>query len=238
MYFNMDGQVRYSEVDSKCNLTIDGVVNYLQDTCMLHSEHCGVGLAHLKEHNTAWLLSSWQIQILKVPRIYEKIQATTSPYEFKGFFGYRNFWIRNEAGEEMIRANSIWVYLDMEKQVPIRIPQEELDAYAPYMPKADMEYAPRKMKLPTDFTPCEPIPVHLGMIDTNEHVNNCQYIKTALEVAGLTELPREIRAEYRKQAKVGDIFYPYLHRDEKEIVVDLRNAEGDSYASVQFFAAE
>lgn len=234
MFFNMDGRIRYSEVDADRNLTIDGLVNYLQDTCMLHSETLGVGLNSLHERGVAWFLSSWQIQVNRMPQVYEKITVTTSPYEFKGFFGYRNFWIRNEAGEVLVLANSIWIYLDVAKQMPIRIPEEEANAYAPYEPKADMEYAPRKMKLPEDFVACEPIEVQLDMIDTNHHVNNCQYIKTALEVAGLTEIPKEIRAEYRSQAKLGDVFYPFLHKTDTEIIVDLRDANGVSYAPVMF----
>lgn len=234
MYFCMDGRVRYSEVDADGNLTIDGIVNYLQDCCMLHSEEVGSGLNVLKEMKTVWFLSAWQIQILQVPRLYERIRVTTNPYEMKGFFGFRNFWIDNEAGTRLVLANSIWVYLDRENGRPLRIHPAVEDAYKPFMPKLEMDYAPRKMRIPEGMTALPPVPVHKDQIDTNRHVNNCAYIRTAMEAADMKALPREIRVEYRKQAVFGDTFFPYIYRSDHACIVDLRDADGGSYAPVMF----
>ena len=47
--FSYDGKVRYSEVDSNKNLTVTAAVNYLQDTCVLHSESVGAGVDYVNE---------------------------------------------------------------------------------------------------------------------------------------------------------------------------------------------
>ena len=70
-------------------------------------------------------------------------------------------------------------------------------------------------------------------IDTNEHVNNCQYVQMALE--GL-EKPVEVekmRVEYKKSAVYGDVIYPKVAYEEDRTVVELSDENGNAYAVVE-----
>ena len=58
-----------------------------------------------------------------------------------------------------------------------------------------MEYAPRKIALPKDAEPMDAFPVRKYHIDTNEHVNNCQYVQMALEVLKERMEVRQLRVE-------------------------------------------
>lgn len=234
MIFSIDGQVRYSEVDRDGEMKVEALVNYFQDCTMLHSETLGYGIQHLKETGEFWFLASWQIRILKRPRLYEKIKIFTNPYEFKGFFGSRNFWMEDQEGNCLVKANSNWVYLDLHTQTPKKIPLAEGQVYSPLEPKLEMQYEPRKIKLPEQMEALEPVPVRESQIDTNQHVNNCEYIKTAMEITGNRKLPAQIRAEYKKAAVLGDIFYPYVTTHELGCVVDLRAEDGTAYAAIEF----
>ena len=51
-----------------------------------------------------------------------------------------------------------------------------------------MEYESRKIALPKEAKELESFPVRRYHIDTNEHVNNCQYVQMALE-----SLPKKIK---------------------------------------------
>ena len=42
--------------------------------------------------------------------------------------------------------------------------------------------------------------------------------------------------EYKKQALLGDRICPYVQADEKKTVAALRNASGESFAVVEFYA--
>jgi len=53
----------------------------------------------LKEHAQAWFLASWQIVVERLPVLGEKITVKTWPYNFKGFYGYRNFTIEDAEGK-------------------------------------------------------------------------------------------------------------------------------------------
>ena len=234
MIFSTENKVRYSEVDEQGIITIEALINYLQDCTMLHSESLGGGLKKLSESGKGWFLSAWQIDIEKLPHLYENITVYTSPYEFKGFFGSRNFWIENEQKERMLAANSIWVFMDLINNMPQKIMPEDSEMYEPMLPKIDMEYSSRKIQMPKEYRGLQHVAVHYSQIDTNHHVNNCQYITTAMEAAGLRTIPKRIRAEYKKAAVLGDIFYPFINESDGNYLVDLRNEDGVSFATITF----
>lgn len=96
-----------------------------------------------------------------------------------------------------------------------------------------MEYAKRKIEMPGEWKIKEPFPVRKYHIDTNEHVNNCQYVQMALE--GL-EKPVEVekmRVEYKKSAVYGDVIYPKVAYEEDRTVVELSDENGNAYAVVE-----
>lgn len=234
--FSFDSRVRYSECDSDFNMTVASVVNYLQDCTTFHSYELGVGTESLKARNRAWLLSSWQIVIDRFPHMNEKIKIATVPYEFKGIYGLRNFIIFDENDESIVKANSVWFFYDSENGKPAKIDDIERNAY-PLGDKIDMDYAPRKIDLPPMNLSAQPVPVSLSMLDTNHHVNNGQYILVAKMIMDSVKKDagvRQIRAEYKRQALMGDIFYPKVGEKEGEFYVDLENESGESFAVIAF----
>ena len=70
-------------------------------------------------------------------------------------------------------------------------------------------------------------------IDTNEHVNNCQYVQMALEVLGREPDIRQVRVEYRKSAVYKDIILPRVAQEDSRTVVSLGDAQGKPYAIVE-----
>ena len=42
---------------------------------------------------------------------------------FKGFLGERNFCIRDEKGEKLAWANTLWTYVDLKTGHPTRVPE-------------------------------------------------------------------------------------------------------------------
>ena len=90
MIYTEDIRVRYSEVGENGILTPTAIVNFLQDITMIHSQTLAGEHDILKEEDECWVLSAWQIDILKDIESFEKIRLCTSPYDFKGPMGLRN----------------------------------------------------------------------------------------------------------------------------------------------------
>lgn len=230
--YTFDARVRFSEADHRKRLTLPGIINYFQDCSTFQSEKIGFGFEYLSEKNRAWVLSSWQIVIERYPEFNEKIKVRTWATGFRGMLGDRNFCIEDENGEMAVYANSIWVYMDMKKGRPVKPDAGETEAYGTGQ-ALEMEYAGRKIAVPSGMKEFPAIPVRKYQIDTNEHMNNCQYVQMVLELLEDERDVRQVRAEYKKAAVYGDVILPKAAEGKDKAVAELCDMEGKPYAVVE-----
>lgn len=231
--YNMRSRVRFSETGADGCLSIASLVNYFQDCSTFHSESLGIGLHHLEKQHAAWLMNFWQIQVERYPELGEEIEVITIPYAFEQFYGKRNFALKDAEGNYLAKANSIWLYYDLEKRRPVRPPQSEKEAYGSE-DALDMDYTQeRKLKLPEQMEQLDCIQVKKTQIDVYRHVNNGQYIRMAADYLPTDQPIRELRAEYRTAAVYGDRIYPRRAVEEDWTTIALCNAEGSPYATIK-----
>ena len=232
MNYSFNSRVRYSETGENGKLTLPGVLNYFQDCCTFHAESVGLGGDVLKARDRAWVLSSWQVIVDEYPAMGTEIRITTAPYNFKGFMGMRNFTIETMDGKKLAWANSNWTHLAISTGIPVRLTPADTDNYI-LGEKLEMDYAPRKIALPKERKPKESFAVQKHHLDTNHHVNNCQYVQMALEFLPADRQFRQIRVEYKKSAVLGDVIYPKRSREEDRTVIELCAEDGRPYAVVE-----
>lgn len=230
--YSFESKVRFSEIDHTKKITLPGIINYFQDCTIFHSESMGLGVDYLAKHKKAWVLSFWQVEVLRYPKIAERISIHTWATGFKGILGDRNFCMKDEEGNMVACANSLWVYMDMEKGRPAKPPKEEIDLYGTEAP-LEMGQASRKIALPAGMEEREPFAVKRYHIDTNEHVNNCQYVQMAMELMEEEAAVCRMRAEYKKSAVYGDIIFPRAARDGQRTVAELGSRDGSPYAVIE-----
>lgn len=233
MAYQFESRVRYSETGLDRKLTPGAIINYFQDCSTFQSEACGNGIDFLKAKHRAWMVLSWQIEIARRPMLGERIMAQTWPYEFKAFYGYRNFALLDESGAYLVKANSIWAFMDMESGKPAKVLPEDISGYQMEAP-LEMKSFPRKIQMPQDCVPQEAFPVARHHLDTNDHVNNGQYIAMAEEFLPEGFEASALRVEYRAQAKLHDMIVPMVHREEDSLTVGLCDEAGKPYAVVVY----
>lgn len=233
MSYSFEGRIRYSETGENGCLTLPGILDYFQDCCTFHSESIGQGMEALKKRGLVWVLSSWQVVVDRYPRLGEAVKITTAPYDFRGFLGMRNFTMDTRDGERLAYANTIWSNINMETGRPQKLKDEDIEGYE-LGEKLDMEYAPRKIALPERMEAEEPFTVQKHHLDTNHHVNNCQYVRMAADYLPEGFSIHQMRAEYKKQAVLNDVFYPMAGREDGKVTVALANGQGEAYAVVEF----
>lgn len=242
--YTYDTRIRYSETDCENKLTPIGLLNYFQDGSTFHSEDLGLSVKYMLERHLAWALGAWQIDVERYPEVGERVSVGTLPYDFRGYIGFRNFWMTDAGGRRLAAANSIWTLLDLETGRPVKPTAEMLDAYET-SPKIEMEYLPRKILIPGEQgadsgavrLEKSPYTVTRHDLDSNRHVNNGQYVKLALEYVEEGFAVGRLRAEYKKQAHLGDVFCPIVYQRENVCTVSLNNKGGDPYAVVELTGA-
>ena len=213
--YEFDGRVRYSEIGHRGTMTLPALINYFQDCSIFQSEALGLGTGRLRQDKKAWVLSYWQIIVDRYPKLCEKITTGTFATAFKGLFGDRSFYMKDESGQQIACANSIWVFMDLEKGRPVRPTAEHINPYGTCEP-LDMPYEGRKIVLPEQSREQEPFPV------------------MALEMAPGDLQVKQVRVDYKKSAVLGDMVFPRVSEEEGRIVVELCDESVTPYAIVEF----
>lgn len=236
--YSFNSRIRYSETDSNGKLSLEGLLDYFQDCSTFHSEDLGLGVDYLKTNKMIWVLSSWQIEIKRFPDLAENVCIGTFPYDFKGCFGYRNFFLTDEKGEYLAKANTMWTLLDTENFRPLHPNELMLEKYV-LEEKLPMDTVGRKIAVPADAEAQEEIVVRKQHLDTNNHVNNVQYVRMAMDFLPEGFTVTKMRAEYKKQALLHDVLMPYVIRETGEDagekwIVSLQDKNGSIYVNVEF----
>ena len=237
--YTFESRIRYSEIDRSGELTLESLIDYFQDCSTFQTQDGPASMEYLRDKGIVWVLSSWQIVVNRYPKLCEDVVIGTVPYDMRGAIGYRNFFMDTRDGERLAVANSIWTLVDIEKGFPSRITDEILKAY-PLEPKLDMKYEGRKIEISEEDERFwgEEIQVRQHNLDTNNHVNNGQYVRIAMDCLPKRDLKVvAMRAEYKKQSRLGDVLCPVVIMSKKDdndkYTVSLNGEDGKPVCIVE-----
>ncbi len=218
--YQLLGRVRFSEVGEDEHLTLHHLINYFQDCGTFHLEALGLGADYFISQDLAFYLLSWQIEVNRLPKLADSIKVGTLIYECKGMFGYRNYILYDEFDEVLAVANVCGVFLNAKTGEFVRLSPEEIAKY-PIEEKIEMNYLPRKIRVPKYDQVFDEIKIQQFQIDTNGHVNNSQYAAMALDYLPKDFKYETVRIEYKKATKVNDRLIPTLVIEEGTYYISL-----------------
>jgi len=237
MAYEFKSRIRYSETDSNGYLSLEALMNYFQDASTFQSEELGVGLEPLYNLGLAWVVSSWQIEIDRFPKLLEEVSTGTFPHKFHSFLGERNFYMKDAKGNMIARADSLWTLVNLKEMKPAPAPKGMMDKYE-IEPKLPMSAPTGKIRLPegegvTEIE-ADNLIVRAYHLDTNNHVNNVQYIRM-----GMGCIPRDlefkiVRVEYRKPAFLNSVIVPVVRKKDNQYFVSLQAEDGDVFVNLEF----
>ena len=93
---------------------------------------------------------------------------------------------------------------------------------------------PRRVVIPESREFRDPVIIRRGQIDTNEHVNNAEYVQMALEQLDREIDPHVLRVDYRRAAVLGDLVRPGIGRNkEGNLVITLDDTNDTMFASIE-----
>ena len=232
-------RIGFSECDTDRKLSVTSLIDAFQDCSTFQSEDLGVGFDVLQGEHLVWVINYWELEIGELPHLCDYVTVGTFPYGFKACFGLRNFYMKDEEGHFLVKANSMWTLIDSDDIRPVKAPDFLREAYV-VEEKLDMSYSPRKVLIPADdgitVTAKDPVHIQVHHLDSNHHVNNGQYVKLALSQTGYEQVSH-LRIDYRRQAKLGDVIYPVVYSGENDSYVALNDGEGNPFSVSRFVPA-
>lgn len=230
--YSFESRVRYSECDRTGRLSLVSMVNYLQDCSTFHSEEVDCGFKALGERGIAWILAIWRIEIDELPALSENITVSTWCYEMTRSHANRCFSIQDASGKTLVRADSQWFVYDTARGRVGRVPEDQR-VYLGDEPRLEMAPLEKRLQPEGEGQVCSPVTVRAHNLDTNQHMNNAQYVLLALDA--LAELGHagpvgSIEVLYRKMALLGDVIVPVVYRRNEGWDVELAGEDGAAYA--------
>lgn len=232
-------KVLFSDVDATEHMSLGSLMDAMQDCVNINSESIGRGISYMLEKKRTWFAISWNIEIKRIPGIFEDIVVKTWPYDFATSIGYRNVIIEDQNGEDIVCADSMWTLMDMNTGRPVRIEEEDAKGYD-LEERYPMEKLGRKVRLPKEFEDMDTVKVKKADIDYNGHMSNAKYILLAYEYLSREERFDRIRVEYKNQARFGEELrigraVATEETGEQRIVIRISGKEDDSVKAVVDF---
>lgn len=199
-------QIPYYDTDKHRRATPEAMLTYLGETSGAHTDYIGFTVDKLQNLNYGWMLNRWKVKIHRYPKVKEKITIETWTSGIDKFYATREFIIYDEKDKEIGRASTVWIFLNMEKKKPIRIPAEFIELIKPIKEKNFDEFYDFKKEINVenyiDFH------VRRSDIDYNNHVNNTKYLSWMLETIPEyvyeNYMLNEIEILYKKETIYGN----------------------------------
>lgn len=176
------------------------LMNELQGMGDTHAEILGVGLTFLQEHNFAWVVTHYLVDILETPHVGEELAFSTWPSVADNLRTTRDFEIRAADGRLLVRATSQWALLDMNTRRPLRLTEN-----LPIFPYSDARAWDRTFEKFPDFDAqkTHTFKCRFDDIDVNQHINNAVYAVWATESVGYhyrdTHTLRSIELNFKRE---------------------------------------
>lgn len=198
--------VLYFDTDNDGFMKIERILAYMIETSTWHSDSFALGVDEIRKNNYGWMLISWELEVIKYPKVKDAVEIVTWTSGFKKFYARREFQMLDSSGNLIAKASSLWVFLDIYKRRPIRIPNYIIQKYSIIDQKNFNNFS--KIKIEGDLLlKSHDFMVVENDLDENNHVNNIKYIEWLF--LGLAEKQKEFKItklaiNYKKELLLGD----------------------------------
>lgn len=206
-----------------CDLTgqwkPSAILEVMQEMAGIHGALIGVGRNVLLQKGVVWVLTRVEVVMDRYPKIADTISVETFPMPVRRWFFPRYFIFRDEHGEEIGRAGSLWVLLDVNTRK-----MAKPDLAAALMPDNSDLLAP--LGLPATVTEVSGtletgthVPVYTDL-DINGHVNNTKYMDWCCNALGISTMKENCLSRF-------DVNYNMEILPGQEIRSELRRLGND-----------
>lgn len=224
--------LRYYMCDRNHVLTMPMLVNLLLDVSGKQSLELGLGDDVVNDMGYSWIILQYEFTIHRMPNFKETIEIETFASEYNKLFCYRNFIVRDEKGKEIIKVSTTFALIDIEKRKMARLPVEIVGPYQAEFNKR-LKRTPKPVAIAENHATRKSYRIRYFDIDTNQHVNNSQYLNWALDSLGSNFLTSHVlksgTIKFEKEVHEGETIESWVSKEELDegIVSAHRIQTGD-----------
>ena len=205
--YQMKMKIPFDMADMNGHIKLPDVILLSLQVSGMQSIELGVSdKTILEEHNLVWIITDYDIEVVRLPRFAEEITIETEALSYNRLFCYRRFTIYDETGQELIHMMATFVLMNRDSR---KVHAVEPEIVAPYQ----SEFSKKLLRGPKYQSLENPISMDYHVrfydLDMNGHVNNSKYLDWIFEVMGadfLTQyIPKKINLKYVKEVRPGGV---------------------------------
>ena len=212
--YQMKMKIPFDMADMNGHIKLPDVILLSLQVSGMQSIELGVSdKAILEDYNLVWIITEYDIEVVRLPRFAEEITIETEALSYNRLFCYRRFTIYDEGGQDLIHMMATFVLMDRDSR---KVQAVEPEIVAPYQ----SEFDKKLIRGPKYESLNEPISkdyhVRFYDLDMNGHVNNSKYLDWIFEVMGadfLTQyIPKKINLKYVKEVRPSGVITSAVER--------------------------
>lgn len=225
MVVEKDFFIGVNDCDFDLFITNKSILKYLEEIAGIHSNMAGYGLYDIPKTHKTWIALGWKVEIIRRPKYTEQIHIRTwCRSDLKSLYSYRDFEVKDEEKNVIIKATSKWILIDTVTRNINKITDEINSSYKLENINIFEKNIDFKFKEPIEKKLSKKITIDESLIDYNNHVHNTNYVELAQKA-----LPEDIcknkfsnfEIMYKKEIKLNDNINLYysISEDGKNIII-------------------
>lgn len=202
---SLDYRLRWMDFDRYGRIQPFAVLDIFQDLATVQAEDMGIGRDDMMAKGVFWAVVRSKFEIVKPPSHYQVVTARTWPHTPTRFSFLRDFSMRDESGDLLVKATTEWVLMDIETRKFGSV-KDYYDGPEDFDEARSFEKKPRKI---ADFEEgnrpvCTVVPSYSD-IDANGHVNNARYASYVVDALdpGAEGSIKTFQLDYRHEVLPG-----------------------------------
>jgi len=226
--FNKCYEIDYADKDVMGFLKPHVLLNYLSNIATANAAVNKFGYKEVSEKNCGWFVLKYALEFDNYPQSLDEMIIETTPRGANKLFVFRDFVIKNKAGEQLGKVNSTWGLVDFVSMKMVNA----LEVFAGRMPhyeKNEDDVVFDKIPAITNVTAEKKYEVRYYDIDLNNHLNNTNYLLWAMDVLPVdflkTNKIKKIDMLFKKELKLGDFALAQVEILDKQTIHVIKNAE-------------
>lgn len=218
--------LRTSDFNRFGHMKAAAVLDLFQSAAAEHSIALGCGADALLKKKLLWVLARVQYEVSAIAREYSTVTVKTWPLAPSHVSFGREYTIRDEDGNVLIRGSSEWAVIHSETRK--LMPMQEI--YPEGISFLSEENFPGSFGgvplFPAEGTPYRLTP-GFSDIDSNGHVNNTRYAEFVTDAINPERGIAAFSINYRREVMAGEPLSVYRKDADGEILTEGKNQAGE-----------
>ena len=204
MKYQENYQIQYADCDETGHVKLQALIDIFMHVSNRQLENSQAGSKEMAMKNQGWVVTQYHMDFKRLPVVAEQVKIITKPVGYNRFFEYRDFSLL-VYDKEIIKVQSQWVILDLEKRRIVPADSEVMARFGSPLLKKNPKM--RRLRKQDNYEQTRQYRVRYDDLDLNHHMTNSHYfswMEDMLERAFLNAYePKSVDIKFDKEVLYG-----------------------------------